>query len=461
MNTRLIITDKETPYFSGTTISRLDSISLTDSGEELVVYWQDWHVIDSVVYKESKDNMSMYSHGFVGTNRSFSYEQFPSPWVDEKYVSYLLHISKEPTQDIQWLDRKSKYTRLKRETQRFWLSVSKDWKVSNKKNTDSCFDDTQLTFDYSSWSRIEIVGVQANPKWKDTWNEKLKLKNISNESISLSWYKLYNWTSKKSFEELYILPWETVEVVGTLWLVNKSRCIALWRLDNFYSPFCYADMGDDDRTTTSLWFKDKPIIDLNKLLMDISIVVWETEACVLIDTSEVSCASLPYSTSEVTERKSDSKNASKLLKKIDKLEQNIVTSSTKHWNKLDSLQWKLDNLNSSHKETKILLSQEKRIASFQSAFIYYIFDSIQEEWPALYYNSWPLEYKKRFGESKQDIASLLWFNPSDIESYIRSTTHKQLLLNTEDVDSQFHELLLNTKTHIDTFKENLTTGASI
>jgi hypothetical protein len=66
-----------------------------------------------------------------------------------------------------------------------------------------------------------------------------------------------------------------------------------------------------------------------------------------------------------------------------------------------------------------------------------------------------------FWSDKEHLASALWFSSSDIELYIRAVAHRHLSLETQDVHNPISELVKETKTYIDTFKETLTTKISI
>lgn len=463
-NTRIfLLADKEAMYVPEVLVYYIDSVSLTDSWGELIVYRQDWQVMDSVVYKNSKDNMSLYFGNTIDGFRTFSITYFPSPWIDEQYFSHIPISNDFSGQDKNYKslynERKSKYTQLKKDIKKFWLSVKTTGEVYDTKKSQN--KETILSFDIGSWSVFEIYWVQPNPEGKDTWNEKIKIKNISQQTQNLSSYSLYNWSTKKSLEDKTVQPWEIVTLVGDFWLVNKARCVALWFDDSYVSPFCYTDMSDDERAVESLPFTQQPIESTNKLLKTLSLVLGEDNACIFVDGAQILCKSLPYSATKNTELKTASKTISSLEKKLNKITLSTQKKETKQEKKIDKLSLQLAELTSTYKQNKLTLAQYKKEVSFHIAFTYYLFDFFEEERPALFYNSTLVAYRTLFWSDKEHLASALWFSSSDIELYIRAVAHRHLSLETQDVHNPISELVKETKTYIDTFKETLTTKISI
>jgi len=87
-NERLIISDKDMFHENVSKII-LDSISLTDNWEEIIVYGQSWHVMDKTFYSPTKTNKSFYYSVFSWDIRLFDDEWILTPWFSYDQIAYL------------------------------------------------------------------------------------------------------------------------------------------------------------------------------------------------------------------------------------------------------------------------------------------------------------------------------------------------------------------------------------
>lgn len=84
----LVISDWLSWFVNNQNLVLIDSVSLTDAGELLTIFWQSGLVLDKVNYNNVHRWKSLYLSRYVLDNRFLDTYWFPSPWFDEKMLSY-------------------------------------------------------------------------------------------------------------------------------------------------------------------------------------------------------------------------------------------------------------------------------------------------------------------------------------------------------------------------------------
>ena len=284
----IIITD--TPENYATSIW-LSSISLTDSWEQLQILWQEWQVIDSVVYPSSKKGSILTFSHLAWEDRYFWSSSWENNavnkdtriphiwcwiWIQNKWVifawDWINIIGSNKWKNIQ---NGSSSTRCEWEWIPVWEStkcnpssfiLDKPWLytigLSVYYENTMCRTSTTLNippkpvYKYCEWNYIqedpikitnlstisqdqlyeqkkdrvgslEIVEILPNPKGSDGEYEWILLHNTWNIDIDVNWLIVNSWKRVKTMSWSVLASWKMNRFYGNLWLYNSEHCVSL------------------------------------------------------------------------------------------------------------------------------------------------------------------------------------------------------------------------------------------
>lgn len=361
-----------------------------------------------------------------------------APWLPESSQSN----SSWRSWYYQWLyqKRKARFELLKSNISPYWLTTNASWSIVTAKNLPTT--NTEESMVLIPWV-IEIVKVLPNPLWADKDNEKIILRNKSDEWFSTKDRRIDNWKSSKKLPEVFLPSQEETLIVWTLWLVNSNRCITvIWNDDKQYDRFCYWVAKDDQRFETSNTSLEKFTIEQWNWteLKDFSLSIESTESCIQYKWSSLLCKPLPVDKDTLKQLKSDAKKTLSIQKRYDTelarrkkyqeqlREQKSKTTTVRkdHQNRLKSEKSKSSKYYNEIKDQKRLGTIYRWLIGMRKELLHdeykplYVWSDFEVAWNAyrnsldLFYSNKPLHYWPIVipATEIETIAAYLWWTPT-------------------------------------------------
>ncbi len=96
---------------------------------------------------------------------------------------------------------------------------------------------------------LKIDYILPNPKWKDTGNEKIVIKNLTQQKLNLSGFYL-NYRKRKYYLSGDLLPEQVKVLKWDFRFPNKGSCVFLKKDNTIYDFICYLDAKSDQKFTS-------------------------------------------------------------------------------------------------------------------------------------------------------------------------------------------------------------------
>lgn len=517
---RILLTDQTNHFIWFENVYHIPSISLTDAWEEIIIYWQGWQVLDSVVYTSPNSNESIHLSWFnVSTREYFSW--YPSPWISYEQTQKIISqfITKEPPSC--WIQIQNNDAIV------FPKKINPIATVNNKQITNwsslyTCVWET-------TWS--DIVSDVCNPSFFSydnawvyslwltvfTWNEKVcsthtsinypdtslektsatestyyknlylkrkekytQLKNENNspvvEESSLP-FVVYTW----ALDIVWVMPnpaWKDTsnELLRIKNKTSNEIQLSEYRLHNWKNSLALDEMFiqpfQEITLTWSLWLYNRPAC--------ISLVyAWEHYSPFCYSQAkddERIDTSLPFSSNLTTqdislldtislETKEENvciviAGTSYICKDV-WISKDNTSSLTKTQKKYDLLEENLKKQKEKYTtlvDTNTLIKKQLRLSK---DFIYILTQSLYDDRWWVYTQSPLWSYKKYYDELYRSIwfvDTRYWISLSELgmKNYIDMQESRQLPLEHIDILQEYEHVFMNTRVQLDSFLKNLT-----
>lgn len=352
--------------------------------------------------------------------------------------------------------RKERYTFLKKDVTSLWYGVTTSGHVYEKTNTNS-----DLVMNNAV---LRIVSLLPNPAWADSDHERLMLENMGSWVIVLDTFSTFNGSSKKKLPQgIEIIPWETKEIIGSLWLTNRPTCLSLQDQTTLYDTFCYPQASDDERFVESLhltWAEEQGGLDI---LSKLKLHIGDEQACVQYNKESFLCKDLSYSDREVKERKDQAR-------KLSSAEKSLLRFQEKRTKKYDTLQWrfkkeqkKVVNEQGKTEKQKSLTSWYQKQSRLHSAFAMLMTQELKEKRLPLYHQSVLQDYDYIYQDLLRNLKYHKYvtsyggvlFKTEDILTATKIQLQDTLPLDQVSLDAVYPDLFEATENLVDTFVDNL------
>ncbi len=572
---RILLIEAYAPVFSGKEYIIVPSLSLTNTGEELILYGQDRQHLDTLVYPTLKNKQSAYISRVLWEDM-FIFFGDPSPWIElivwpisdndawwevlpeeetdtipqeiscfiqtqhttplvlwkkanlvavvnskmlTNASSYMCSRHFEGTSFTSTVCNPSWYAYDFSGTHNITLRVSSsqgaicetNTNISVNKKTVSAIS-SQNEFSWATWSSsisrkekymnigktlkeygrvitwswtIEwltyhpvlppftythlstgfiISWLLPNPNGVDTGSEGLRIHNMTQTWLSLSWRSIFNGKQHKQLPFTSFLPYQEVLFTGSFQLLNKPHCVALAHGKEIYKPFCYPKANSWQRYHTWLHLTGgQDLFETNKLLTSIDIQVMDTQACVSSNNKILSCRTFPFSLADAKQRKKDAKKLSSIIKKEEEQRSRAENRKEKYHLQVAKRRLLEEKHSLELDELRKNITQANAMRAWFADWWYLLHDIWWDTWWSHYPSvslytpiAFMLAWTKNTQNAVSSAYTAVWSSHTDVSAYYARHAQNTIPLSAERIDIWYALLFKETQDTIDSFLKNLT-----
>ncbi len=286
----------------------IEWLSLTDSWEDIRILWQDWQVIDNVVYEkhaywkwlnliQEKDWVRYFGVKGDGNikwlediyesvwcsilvqNKSVFHQgdsinlQWAFEWKQLQNWSSTYHCERDWISETEKTKcNPSSYTINDDGLHKITLQIYKDAKLckttvilntpkketpqNTKKQENMEKDNLNVSnhdvvgFEQNSYTiypNILVTSILPNPIWSDWESEELYLIYSWNNDIDISWLVVNSWSRRRELDSIFLEWGNVVKIKWDLWLYNRKSCFTLESKDWYiFHEVCYPETKEGE-----------------------------------------------------------------------------------------------------------------------------------------------------------------------------------------------------------------------